>query len=331
MVYYNKIDIDKKIKKILIEKNETDYLRFSILCQFSEKYCLPSEIVKMIFKLTYQRVKIKTCDTNVIINTDTTHLFVNTDMEIDEYLKKKKFLNLIKSGIKIIYFGCNYAIMLGLDGMIRYIEFITYKITIIDKNIKFMNGENYQSLHGSCLSFNIITNKNIAYRVWIRYIDQTKYIYEKNRQFCYVQKLFGHVPLTDENVAIYNYHGYQKEVKDIMSVYCITDNRLPSTILLTKKGKILFDTKQYVNDNDNLTQNEDIVMKEFPFKKEIIYLTGYQCYVYVITKDGCAYQWNARSRFLCFRKIWHNVKSIHCSGEFTILLLKNNTVKFIWN
>lgn len=130
-------------------------------------------------------------------------------------------------------------------------------------------------------------------------------------------KLFGYISF--DPVLFYNY----LQIKNIISVYFVRDASITlmsnsgNFAFLTNKGKLGF-TKTF--------RIEDIT---FPFDKEIVYIKSNNTSFYLITKNGCAYSLSSSKKFH-YNKLYHNVKSIHCHEQYTIFLLKDNTIKFWW-
>src|ERR1044071_7241633 len=121
MIYLNHPHPDKEIKKI-VTQNYDDHFFYFILCQFIKMFCLPKEIVNMIFMLIYHKLKINMSHSHTIINTNKSHLFMKMK-ECRNCLIPQNFFNIVKLGIKYVFVNTEYAITLGLDGMIRYINF----------------------------------------------------------------------------------------------------------------------------------------------------------------------------------------------------------------
>lgn len=318
MIYYNHSDPETEINKILKQKNDKDFLYFSILWQCISEYLVPLEIIKIIFMLTHQYGKIKNCgNRNMIVNTDKTYLFTHLH-GYNEIINNQKIFDIFKLGIRSARFCSEYAIILGTDHVLRYIHFVNNKIIIWDDDIKNIHYRmTYYDQKIRFDTFNIITHKNILHIATFSYNKRTK-IYEYDRQISNIlvpiRKIKQNFVITIDNVANYEFSGVQiKNVTDVCHIY----ESVSIQVLLMCDG-----TLQYKK-NDNIP----III---PFDKEIVSIKGdllFNTNLHIVTKNNQVYIWNPISKII--NKLYDNVKSIHFNFKYVILLLKNNTVKFL--
>lgn len=139
MIYYNHPHPDKEIKEILKEKHDCDFSFFSILWQLMTEYDILIEIIKLIFTFVYQPIKINECPHTIIINLDKSYLFINMAEQFHKNIHNHKFVDIVKLGIKSVHFYKEYAVILKLDGVLQFMNFITDELTTIDNNIKHIN------------------------------------------------------------------------------------------------------------------------------------------------------------------------------------------------
>lgn len=343
MIYFNNENSDKEIKKIINQKNYNDNLYFFILCQFIEKFYIPKEIIRLIFMSTYRHAKIKICnDCNhscMIINTDKTHLFM------DQYHKcnNKKFIDTVKLGTKYVYFSFKneYVIILGLDGIIRLIDLFNDKLIILDEKIKRMKLNSITcgaSRHD--LQFYAISCENVLYCVsFVYYQKTTEHTYNKEISAiisCPVKKIKGtlDIIITIDGVASCSFIK-NIEIKNVISAYSTCTGvsfslrimEIYLCVFLIKNGELQY--YERIDDDDNA----DFKIIPLSFDKKIIYVTGNETHVYVITNDGDAYRLDICSKQKIFHKLYFvtEVKSIRCFKNYTIFLSKTNEVNFLWD
>ena len=125
------------------------------------------------------------------------------------------------------------------------------------------------------------------------------------------------------------------EIKNVISGYSthidfsvgIDYSNLYLIVYLTKNGELHYYERIDYDDHD------DSVFKNIPisFDKKIIYVTGNNKLIYVITNDGDVYQSEICSNIKKFHKLdfVDKMKSIHCFKEYTIFLSKTNKVEFL--
>lgn len=308
-----------------------------MLCQIIEIYRIPREIIKIIFMIVYQRVKIKTDNdtNNIIINTNISHLFIYADDNFREYVNNKKFIDIVKSGIKYIYvdLGEEYVITLGLDGTIRFLDFVNDEVKIIDKKIRYMH-MNIRLCHGAT-TFNVISYENILSNIVFTYsYAPREFTYKISNNILFpVRKIKKSDPesiiISMDGIAYWEYFNTDwtwnwndsitMELNNVMSACCVS-TMYPEYIFLKWDGSLYYADKE----NDNR-------ITLFPFDKNIAYVKSNSLHVIVITADGYAYQWSSHYAHRIFRKIRKNVKSVYCTHDYNIFLLKNGKVKCLWS
>lgn len=339
MIYINNKNSDKEIKKIVNQKNNDDCLYFIILCQFGEMYHVPKEIVKFIFMLTYRYTKIKNINNppryeTIIINTDKTHLFVNKFLSYDN----KKFIDVIESGIKYVYFddSKNFILTLGLDGILRLVHLFNNEIIILDKKIRHMRffSGSFGTTHHA--KFYVISRENYLFVATFTYhhcVNRYEYIKNVSDISFPIKKIKGSLSIiiSINNVAYWDWDWNKEyEMKNVVSAWStsIHVSRSWNTILfiyafLIDNGELYYIEKGY----------EDFKMTLLPFSEKIVYVTGNKTHIYVIATNGCSYRLDMLSNHKIFIKlcVGDNVKSIHCFKEYTMFLSKTNKVNFLWD
>lgn len=329
MIYFNHEHSDKEIKKIVTRKNNMDLLYFFMLCQLIQKYYVPREIVKNIFMCMYQRIKIKTSgnnyvNSNIIINTNVSHLFIDEDDEFRKFVDNQNFINVVKLGIKYIYVGTEYIVTLGLDGAIRYVNFISNEVTTLDTKIRCMKNKPRYNV----TQFLIISYENILHVVDFTYDNNVKkFTYNKreSKLSFRVKKVnvatYTTIIISTDNVAYWRCDISNCKIPEnnIMSVACV---HLIYTHILFLTCDGFLRCTDYENNNNNIIS--------FPIDNKIARIKEHPLGIFVISKDGLLSTWSPSHKYKIFRKLRDNVKNIYFGSDYTIFLLKNNKVKFLW-